>query len=145
MIVDERTEFFDALLIPQAAGTTIVGDVIDTGIARDLGNGREVWWYVSLDVAAAGGTSAQFNLVTDDNAALATPTIIESTPVIALASLTPAGKMLYMASLPLEGTPYERYIGVQAVVAGTFTGTGAVSSGLTLDPKGWKAYPDAVN
>lgn len=143
MILDERTEFLDAFTIP-AAGTAIVGDVIDTGIARDLGNGRDIWWYVSADVAGAGGTSIAVNLVTDDNAALATPTVIASSGTIALASMTPAGKMLYMIPLPVEGVPYERYLGIQLVTTGVFS-AGAISSGLTLDPKGWKAYPDAVN
>ena len=145
MILDERTEFFDGILIPQSAGTSILGDVVDTGAnQRDLGNGEDIFWYVSCDVSGAGGTSAQFNLVTDDNASLSTPAIIASSPVIVLANLT-AGRMLYMTTLPIEGVAYERYLGVQAVVAGTFTGLGAVSSGLTLDPKGWKAYKDAVN
>lgn len=142
MILDERTEFLDAFTIP-AAGTAIVGDVIDTSVARDLGMGRDIWWYVSVDVAGAGGTSIQVNLVTDDNAALATPAVIVSSPVVPLASLT-AGKMAVMIALPVEGVAYERYLGLQLVTVGVFS-AGAISSGLTLDPKGWKAYPDAVN
>lgn len=146
MILDERTEFFDSILIPQSAGTALLGDVVDTSVVRDLGNGQPIYWYVSLDVAGAGGTSAEFRLCTADNAALTTNlTVHQTTGTIALASLTPAGKMLYFGTVPLEGVAYRRYLGVSAVVVGTFTGTGAVSSGLTLDAHGWKAYAEGQN
>ena len=147
MILDERLEFADNTLISQAgAGTTVLGDVIDTGaVSRDLGMGQDVYWYLQLDAAAAGGTSARFQLVSSAAANLGTPTVHLDTGVINLAQLTPAGKVLYFGQLPQEGLTYLRYLGVQQVVVGTFSGTGAVSSGLTLDAKGWRAYPDAVN
>lgn len=144
MILDERTEFFDALLIPQAAGTTVLGDVIDLSVPRDLGQGIPVFWTVTEDITAAGGTSIQLNLITSATSNMASPTVIASTPVILLAGLT-AGKILYQAPLPAEGNLYQRYLGVQGVVAGTFTGTGAISSFLTLDSRSTKHYPQGVN
>jgi len=146
MILDERTEFFTDLLIPQTATTTLMGDVIDLGTAsRDIGNGQSIFWYVTLDIAAAGGTSATFALQSSAAAALTSPNTHILTPTYALATLTPAGKMLYMGALPLEGSLYLRYLGVICTTVGTFSGTGAVSSGLTFDPKGWKAYAKATS
>lgn len=145
MILDERTEFADGLDISQAGdGTTVLGDVIDLEVARDIGNGREIFWYVSCDEDGAGGTSANFQLTSADNAALTTnPTVHAQTGVITLADIG-QGKMLYMATVPLEGPEYKRYLGVRQVVVGTFT-AGQVSTGLTLDPRGWKAYPEGLN
>lgn len=151
MILDERTEFVDATAIPGSAGTAAFGDVIDLrslggaglGGLRDVGNGREIFWYVSVDTAGAGGTSVNLQLVSSDSPSLTSPTVHDQTGVIVLANLT-AGKLLAMKSVPLEGPEYKRYLGLQAVTVGTFTG-GALSSGLTLDPKGWKAYPEGDN
>ncbi len=146
MIVDERLEFFDAALIPQTATTAVLGDVVDLGVTgRDIGNGEPIYWYISLDVAGAGGTSAQFKLQTSAAAALSSPNTHLDTGAIALAQLTPAGKMLFMAALPVEGPAYLRYLGVSCTTVGTFSGTGAVSSGLIKDPKGWKAYAKSVS
>lgn len=144
MILDKRTEFVSGVAIPAAAGTAVLGDVIDTSIARDLGNGEDIYWYVQQIAAGAGGTSAQFQLVSADNAALTTnPVVHDQTGVIPLANLT-AGKLLYMNGLPLEGLPYKRYVGLRAVTLGTFSG-GTITSGFTLDKHGWKAYPEGQN
>lgn len=151
MILDERTEFVDGVAIPTSAGTAAIGDVIDLeslggsglGGLRDVGNGREIFWYVSIDEAGAGGTSMNVQLVSSAASNLGTPTIHAQTGVVLLADLT-AGKMAAMISVPLEGPAYKRYLGIQTVVAGTFT-DGAFSSGLTFDPKGWKPYAEGDN
>lgn len=146
MILDERTEFLDNVAIPTSAGTSFIGDVIDTTILRDLGDGQPIYWYVSLDEAAAGGTSARIELVTSASENLGTPTVLLDTGVVLLAALTPAGKMIFQAALPLEGPAYLRYLGIQIIVAGTMS-AGKISSGLMLDPHGkpTRFYADAVN
>lgn len=141
MIVDDRLEFVDGLVIP-AAGTVLAGDQIDLEDVRDIGNGQDVVWYVALEEPAEGGTSIQFNLITDDNAAMASPAIVQSSSVIPLADLN-GGKMPVMMTLPTEGVAYERYLGLQLVVVGAFTG-GTLSSGLTLDKHGIRSYPAAT-
>ena len=139
MIIDNYNEFFDGVAIPTSAGTALLGDVIDLSNVRDIGNGQPLYWYASVDVAGAGGTSVNLQLCSSDSANLSSPTIHAQSGVIALANIT-AGKMLVMVPVPLEGLVYKRYLGIQAVVVGTFTG-GNISSGLTLDPRGIKAYP----
>lgn len=151
MILDERTEFFDGAAIPTSAGTAALGDVVDlqslggtdTGALRDIGNGREIFWYAVVETAGTGGTSLNLQLVSSAASTLTSPNIHAQTGVVVLANLT-AGKKLVMISVPLEGSEYLRYLGVQAVAAGTFTG-GTISSGLTLDPVGWKAYAEGAN
>lgn len=153
MILDERLEFFDGIAIPTSAGTALLGDVIDQqalgnaaaglGQARDIGMGRDMWWYANVDVTATGGTSVQLQFVSSAAATLTSPVIHATSTVTVLANLT-AGNTFVMIPVPAEGPAYLRYVGIIAVVAGTFV-LGNISSGLMLDPKGWQAYNDAVN
>lgn len=150
-ILDKRLEFADAVAIPASAGTVAIGDVVDLrglgvgaiGGQRDIGNGEDVVWYASVDVAGAGGTSMQLQLVSSAASDLSSPNIHAQSAVVPLASLT-AGKMLVQITVPLEDPTYLRYLGIRAVTVGTFSG-GSFSSGLKLDATAWKAYADAVN
>jgi len=143
MILDERNEFAGGVAIP-AAGTNLVGDVIYLGdVHRDIGNGQPIYWYGTVSPDVAGGTSIQLQLITDDNAAMASPTVVATGAVVPLAQLQ-ENPMVVMASLPLEGVAYEEYLGIRAVVVGTFS-AGTLTSGLTLDPHGWRAYPEGNN
>lgn len=155
MILDERLEFADAGSVAAAAGTTLLGDVIDLGTPnRDIGNGREMWWYISIDTSIITGGAAgtiQFSLVSDAQAAIATDgsaTVHATTAAYvtdddALNALD-AGRAPIMIALPV-GTLYERYLGVLVTIGTTTVTAGAVSTGLTLDPVGWRAYPDGAN
>lgn len=153
MILDERLEFVDGIAIPTTAGTAAIGDVIDTqalgaaaagtGGLRDIGQGRDLWWYANIDTAGVGGTSMQLQLVSSAASNLSSPTVHAQSAVVALADLK-AGSFPVMTPVPAEGPAYKRYVGIIAVVAGTFSG-GTFSSGLTLDPRGPRSYPDAVN
>lgn len=142
MILDDRLEFFDGLVIP-AAGTAVLGDQIDLEVERDIGQGQPIYWYVAMETPAEDGTSIQFQLITDEAADMASPSVLVSSPVIPIADLN-AGKMPVMLALPAEGMAYERYLACRAVVVGTFT-AGTMSSGLTLDKAGYRAYPQGVN
>lgn len=151
MILDERNEFADALIIPTSAGTAAGGDVIDLrgmglvnlGSLRDVGNGADIWFYAQIDTTAVGGTSFQIQLVSSAAADLSSPNIHYTSAAIVTASLT-AGKRIAMISLPLEDPAYLRYLGIRTIVVGTYS-LGNYSAGLTLDAQGWKAYADAVN
>jgi hypothetical protein len=53
------------------------------------------------------------------------------------------GDVFWVVPLPTNGVePYERYVGLQLVVTTTTTTEGTVTAFLSLDPTGWKAYPD---
>lgn len=142
MILDERGEFCDAVALNTgAAGSYLLGDVIDLGVARDLGGDQALYLVVTVDTAATSGGSAtgQFNLVTDDNASLSSPTALVSSVAWAVASMT-AGKTLMAVQLPMEGTAYERYIGIQQVTGTAAFTAGKVNAFLTTDVARWKAY-----
>lgn len=142
MILDERNEFADAVALNTgAAGSYLIGDVIDLSIGRDLGGDRAVYLVVTVDTAATSGGSAtlQINLVTDDNAGLSSPTTVVSSAAVPVASLT-AGKTVMAVQLPMEGTAYERYLGIQQVTGTAAFTAGKVNAFLTMDVARWKAY-----
>ena len=147
MILDARAEYaYQTALSTGGSGTTVFGNVMDLTKVRDIGNGQDLFWYGVCTTAGAGGTSVSFQLVSADDAALSTNAVVHlQTPVIVTANIL-AGKMLFITALPREvsSSTYHQFIGVKQVIVGTFT-AGKVSTGLTLDMKGWKGYPDAVN
>lgn len=147
MILDRLTEFADGVAVTGAAATRNVGDVIDLEVARDIGNGQQIYLYVLVDAAPTGATTVEFRLVSDTAETPATDgsaTVHWSTGATAIASL-PAGT-LFMVPLPIEGFEYERYLGLQATnVGASALAALEVSAGLTLDPKAWKAYPEGNN
>lgn len=142
MILDERTEFCDATALNTgAAGSYLIGDVVDTSVARDLGGDKALYLVVTVDTTATSGGSATgtFNLVTDDNASLTSPATLVSSKAWAVADMT-AGKTLMAVQLPMEGTAYERYIGIQQVTGTAAFTAGKVNAFLTTDVARWKAY-----
>lgn len=76
MWIDERTEFADNVSVAASAGTALIGDVIDTSVARDLGNGQPVYVVIrtgSTEIITGGSAGTlQFKVCSDAAAAIAT-------------------------------------------------------------------------
>ncbi len=170
-ILDERTEFADAVSVAQTAGSRFnLGDVVDLnniGISaggsaqdRDIGAGQTVYLVINVDTEIITGGAAgtlQFHLVSDDVSTpdTSTATIHASSPTYvtdgtdANDAELKAGGYPWVIALPQEGEQYERYLGVQYNVTTTDTTAGAVNAFLTLDPPrgktGVERYNDAVN
>lgn len=158
MILDARNEFADAVSVAAAAGTALIGNVIDLGsVHRDIGNGRQVFLVLTTDTEIITGGAAgtlKFQLASDAQAAIATDgsaTVHIDTGTFvtddaaANDSQLNAGGVIFCGPLPLEGKVYERYLGILAVTATTTTTAGKINAFLTLDPTGWRSYPDGVN
>ena len=150
MILDERTEFADAVAVTLAAGTNLIGDVIDAEQVRDIGQGKPVYLQIQVTTAIVGGTSFQFILASDAQAAITTDgteTRHWLSDVYAVADLVAGfslGFALPFGDVAASVTPYERYVGILGVGLGTQT-AGAINAFLTLDPYGWRSYPDGNN
>lgn len=157
MIMDERTEFCDATSVAATAGTALVGDVIDSSVVRDLGNGQPIYLCITVDTEIiTGGTAGtiQFKLASDAQAEIATDgsatehfvsrEFVTDDAAANDAELN-AGGVPVMVALPVEGVAYERYLGILVVTGTTTTTAGAINAFLTLDPHGNKSYPDATN
>lgn len=149
MILDERTEFCDATsLNTGAAGTYLLGDQIDSGVVRDLGNGQPIYLAITVDTlpTSGGSATAQFTLASDDSASIATngtASVHFVTKAFAISEMA-AGTVLAAVALPAQGVAYERYLGVlQTTGTAAFTG-GKINAFLTTDVARWKAYADAI-
>jgi len=157
MILDKRNEFADAVSVAAAAGTALIGNVIDLGVnPGNLGVEEGPLYLVirpSTEIITAGAAGTlQFQLASDAQAAIATD---GSATVHAGSKLhvtdgndangagMKAGGDAFIIKLPVD--TYERYLGILAVTATTTTTAGAVDAFLTKDLNAWKAMPDAVN
>ena len=149
MILDERSEFTDALDVSSTTGTTLEGDVIDLTVARDIGQGQPIYLVIQVTTLFASGGSAtvNFRLRSDGVAAIhaTTSTAHVETGAIAFASLTLGAQ--FVLPLPSEGLAYERFLGVQVVTATATTTAGSVNMFLTTEPskQPTTSYPDAIN
>lgn len=148
-IMDKRTTFAENFDLDQEAGTYLLTNQIDLGAAgQDPGNGQVVYVNVSVDETFTdGGDSAtlQLLIVSDNTATIhaTTRTVHLQTPTILKAALVAGNKFSF--ALPIQGTAYERYLGMQAIVATAGFDAGEVTAWLSPDPIGWKAHPDATN
>lgn len=159
MIMDERTEFADAASVAAAAGTALVGDVIDSGtVARDLGEGADIWLVITCDTEIITGGSAgtiQFILASDAQAAIATDgsatahytsRAFVTDDAAANDTQMNAGEVIVAVPLPKEGAVYERYLGILVTIATTTVTAGKINAFLTLDPPhGKKVYAEGAN
>jgi hypothetical protein len=155
MILDKRTEFADAVALNTgAAGTYLIGSQLDLSEVRDVGNGKELYFVVTvatgIEVGASTGTVA-FKLASDDSDSVSTTTstVHYTSAEFATSTTTDtttlaAGTVLFAVPLPLEGNAYERYLGILQVTGTTAISAGAINAFLTFDVQKWKAYADAI-
>lgn len=163
MLMDERLEFADNVSVAAAAGTALIGDVIDLkpstinpNTTIDL-EGSEMYLVLQtgdeeIITAGAAGT-LQLSLVSDALATLgggvvANCTVHYQTPALvtddaaANDSKFNAGGLI--ACIKLPSGAYERYLGILATTATTTTTAGKINAFLTADPALWRAYGDNV-
>ncbi len=150
MIMDKLSEFCDAVAASTAGtGTYALGSQYDLGVAtRDIGQGQPLYLVISVDTAFTSGGSAtvQFQLVSDAQdppAADGTETIHIETQDFPVATLVAGYKIVH--PLPMGDLDYERYVGMQTIIATAALTAGKINAFLTLDPSGWKAYPEGTN
>ncbi len=151
MYLDNNLEFADAVSVGTPNNTTVnVGDIIDSAVVRDLGTGQPVFLVVQVTTAITSGGAAtvRFKLVSDSTATIAvdaTQTEHATSDNIAVASLVAGWE--WLVQLPPEGSiAYERFLAFQIEEdAGQALNAGNVNAFLTLNPRSYKSYPDAVN
>lgn len=156
MILDKRTEFADAASVAAAAGTSLIGSQIATD-SVDIGNGQPIYLIITTETEIITGGAAGtlvLSLVSDATAAIATDgtaTIhwqsqdFVTDDAAANDSQLNAGGVLAVVALPAEGATYEAYLGIIATVGTTTITAGTINAFLSLDPTGWKAFPEGAN
>lgn len=155
MIIDSRNEFCDATSVAGAAGTALIGNVIDLGTdgINDVDNLHLV---VSVDTEIITGGVAgtiQFFLVSDSLATLGAGVLANCTQHVASAILTTgdsasnstacnAGEYILRVELP-KGQ-YERYLGILATIGTTAVTAGKINAYLTPAVVTQKSFADAI-
>ncbi len=106
----------------QAVTTTAVSsDTIDLSVARDIGEGHDLYMNFAMTEAFAGGTSTNFEVIIADNAALSSNVVVVgASGAIATAGLT-LGTNVAVRINPQIGSLGKRYIGARYTVSGTNT------------------------
>ncbi len=149
MFMDSLNEFADATSVGTPNSTTVnVGNIIDTGVIRDVGAGQPLYLVITVDtlVTSGGSATVAFLLVSDSSTTIATDgtaTKHIETDAIAVASLVAGYTMV--VPLPSVNPAYERYLAFQVKeTAGQALTAGNVNAFLTLDPVGWSAKADNI-
>ena len=156
MILDERTEFADATSVAAAAGTALIGDLVDLqDIGANIGVSSDLWFVITVGTeiitAGAAGT-IRFQLASDAQAAIdtgGTATVhldtgnIVTDDAAANDARLNAGGIIMAAKLPYG--VYERYLGVLCITATTTTTAGTINAFLTPTLAANQHYPDGAN
>lgn len=125
----------------QAVTTTAVSsDTIDLSVARDIGEGHDLYMNFAVTEAFAGGTSTNFEVIIADNAALSSNVVVVgASGAIVTADLT-LGKNVAVRINPLVGSLGKRYIGARYTVSGTNTAGKVVADIVETIQDGKKFY-----
>lgn len=107
------------------AGTFVSTNTIDLSLARDVGEGEDLYARFLVTVQPTTGTSVEFQVIGSASANLSTPTVLGTTGAIAVASL-PVGKRLVIELSPQIASLGFRYLGVQ------YVNTGAIAAGTYI-------------
>jgi hypothetical protein len=136
MITDKFLRVSDA----QAVTTTAVStDKIDLSVAREIGEGDDLFMVFSVGTAFARGTSINFQVTVADDAALSTnATTIGMSGVILTAALTASSQQVVRLN-PQIASLGRRYLGATYTVVGTMS-AGTVTADIVTDIQDGKKF-----
>jgi hypothetical protein len=149
MILDKKLVFADAVSVAAAAGTALIGDVIDLDtIGRRIASQDPLYLVIQVTTTftSAGAAVVNFKLVSDAQAAIATDlTETEHWRSDGIGYATLVAGTRFSVPMPKGFPTYERYLGVEVLTTTATTTAGSISAFLTNDPQDWAALADAVN
>ena len=134
-ILDNELMFSDGQAVTGAAvvSTNVIDLKTPAGVGQQLEEGMPVDLFAQVTEAFNNITSLTVELITDDNSAMSSPTVLASSSVL-LANLT-LNKRLPLAFA--MGGQTERYLALRYTPVGTAATTGRIKAGLMLDaPRG---------
>ena len=119
--------------------TAVSTDTVDLSVARDMGEGGDLYMNFAMTEAFAGGTSTNFEIIIADNAALSSNVVvIGASGAIVTADLT-LGKNVAVRLNPQIASLGKRYLGARYTVSGTNT-AGKVVADIVMDVQDGKKF-----
>ena len=114
--------------------STILGEnSVDLGAAKNVARGQPLYMVVTVEEAFVGGTSVDFQVITDSAAAMTTsPAIGSSSGAITTANLTLSRDPIVIPIGNALNETSDQYLGIQFGVVGTFT-AGIVSVHIGIE------------
>lgn len=132
MITDSLLRVSTDQTLKLNATSAVSTNTIDLSQARDVGEGKELFFNFAItEAVASAATSVTFEIILSDGADLGTPTVIASTGAVAYGSLT-LGANIALPIPPRVASLGQRYLGVRYTTAGNnSSGTGKVTTDIT--------------
>ena len=136
MITDKLLRVSDA----QAVTTTAVStDTVDLSVARDMGEGGDLYMNFAMTEAFAGGTSTNFEVIIADNAALSSNVVVIGASGAIVTADLPLGKNVAVRLNPQIASLGKRYLGARYTVSGT-NSAGKVTADIVMDVQDGKKF-----
>lgn len=101
--------------------TAVSTDTIDLSVARDIGEGHDLYMNFAVTEAFTGGTSTNFEVIIADNAALSSNVVVIGASGATVTADLTLGKNIAVRLNPQIGSLGKRYIGARYTVSGTNT------------------------
>lgn len=148
MILDKNLVFTNKVSVAAAAGSALVGDVINLDAAnRKIGHGCSLKLCILVTTAFTSGGSAtvQFRLMSGAAAAINPASDMDHimTRAFPIASLTLGAR--FVVELPASLTNFGQYLGLVVTTAVATTTAGSISAFLAEDVEAWYPTADAAN
>ena len=143
MITDNFLRLSGSLTAGSATGQTLTTtanstNVVDLSLARDIGEGEDLYVQFTVGTVFAGGTNVVPTVVVSAADTLTTPTTIGTAGTILTATLV-AGYTFAVRLNPQIASLGLRYLGVIYTISGTYT-TGTMTADIVTDIQDGKKY-----
>lgn len=136
MMLDAQVLFSNKQAL--TTGTIVSTNVVDLTVLQDLGPGEAIDYEMIVTTTFVGGTSIQMQLITANNAAMTSPTVLQSGPVVLTAALV-AGAQVDRQTFPIAGSLAQEFVAVQYVIVGNYT-AGNATAGIVQEHQAHDAF-----
>ncbi len=133
MYCDRELQLSSDQDIGAGGGTAVSTNTVNLGAAKNLAKGKQLYIAFFITETFATSDSINFQVVTDTETALGSPTIQGETGVITIGNLTADREPILLPISNVLGTE-EQYLGARYVEAGSSSSAGKITAYVVFDP-----------